>query len=89
MNAEDIKMGEWYRRRHDAFLNDVGEPCTPVSTEFDEWGTIAFRKAGNGNIFTAFARQMEPAPKPVVYPELWIVMSRFCTRGSWNSLSEA
>ena len=81
MKPEDIKMGGWYRY---TYVNGSGGTYTPISTECDQHGRMAFREE-RGHIFTASVTYM----KPVVYPEVWIVMGRWGARGVWDSLEDA
>ena len=85
MNAEDIKMGEWYRCR----TQQRGEEFTPLSLYTDQHTEMAFRRRSDGGAYLFSVSEMEPVPEPVVYPEVWIVMGRWGARGVWDSLEDA
>ena len=86
MDAEDIEMGEWYR----CGTQQRGEEFTPLSLYIDPHGEMAFRRDRDGGTYLFSVSEMEPVPKPVVYPELWILIDD--NRAYWDdfdSLAEA
>ena len=71
MDAEDVEMGEWYRR------GGYGtDEFTPLSLHCDSFTEMAFRERKSGEIFLFSVFEMEPVPEPVVYPEAWVVVDR-------------
>ncbi len=84
MDANEIEMGEWYRR------GGYGtDEFTPLSLHCDSFTEMAFRQRKSGEIFLFSVFEMEPVPQPVVYPEVWIVMGKWGARGVWDSLEDA
>ena len=88
MNHETIEMGEWYR--HDG---GGGEEFTPLSLHIDPYAVMAFRKRSDDKACLLSVFDMEhvpqPAPKPVVFIEQWIVLNRRGVNNAYNSLETA
>ena len=77
MNAEDIKMGEWYKytnpnrqKRYD------GKEYTPLSVYCDREGDMVFRERVEGLIYRFQVSLMKPTPELVVYLEQWLALGK-------------